>query len=107
MMTQRPVTGSFRKSAMKLKVERVLHHFDVERAAGCPCDADDVEPTGEVRETFAAQVCRSQPAQAMLFLPRHRIERCAETATRTGPDFDKHELAPVTRDDIELAAAGP
>ena len=42
----------------------------------------------------------------MPFLPRHRVERCAETATRPGPDFDEHQYAAVPRDDVQFATAG-
>src|SRR6266566_7827362 len=103
MMTQRPVTGSFRKSAMK--IECVLHHFHCE-AAGARCrHADDVEAARRVREPFLAQVCRSHAAQAVPFLPGHRVERIAETATRTRADLHEDKNGAVARDDVQLAAS--
>ena len=63
-------------------------------AAGRPRDADDVEATGHVRQTLLTHVRRSHPAQTMPFLPRDRLERAAETATRTSPHFDEHQHVP-------------
>src|SRR4051812_5610092 len=98
MMTQRPVTGSFRSSG----IECVLVDLDG-RLAPLELDRHDIEPEGTVDEMVPRQVVGGKPHDSAPLSGAHRFDRLSIRVPPAGLDLDEYGRPSIAGDDVQFA----
>ena len=74
-------------------------------AGGQHVDADDVDAHRGGGHLALAEPQAGQAAQTQVLLVRHRLDRGPEALRTSRLHLDDDDLAPVTRDDVDLTLA--